>query len=309
MSSTNKDGFLVQMVRSATVSAEIIPALGAKISSLVNLQTGREWMWSPPERMLFANKTGDSFPDGTKIGADECFPTIAACEWRGRSLPDHGEVWTEAWDAAIEDGRVKTSINCPISPFRLERTASLSGSCLRLDYAATNLSSEHQECLWAIHPLLTIEPGDELHLPASSFRVDASMGCGLGDRGAAGNWPSPRVGMQLDRLDFGNDDPAAVKVFTDSLQEGVVTVRNRNTRDQLIFRFDPNVLNTVGVWINRGGWNGYHHLAIEPTNGAPDRLDIAAQEWARCWTLAPKETRRWWVSLEVSSYPVESEHA
>jgi len=307
MSSINRDGFSVQVLQNATAAIQIIPALGAKISSLVNLQTGREWMWSPPEPKLFANKTGDSFPDGTKIGADECFPTIAACEWRGRSLPDHGEVWTEAWEVAVEEGRVKTSISCPISPFRLERTASLSGGCLTLDYAATNLSSEPQECLWAIHPLLTIEPDDVLHLPAESYRVDASIDCGLGDRGAAGTWPSPREGMHLDRLDFGSNDPAAVKIFTDSLKEGVITVRNRNTGDQLIFRFDPSVLNTVGIWINRGGWAGYHHLAVEPTNGAPDRLDIAAQDWRRCWTLAPKETRRWSVSLEVSSYPVESE--
>ena len=301
MSFYKSDAFHVRVLQNENIAVGIIPALGAKISSLVNLQTGREWMWSPPDRKLFANKTGDIFPDGTKIGADECFPTIAACEWNGRSLPDHGEVWTERWEESLTDRRLETSVVCPISPFRLQRTATLQSGSLVLDYSVTNLSYQPEECLWALHPLLTIEPGDELYLPAKSFRVDASIGCGLGDCGSPGNWPNPRDGIRLDRLEFGDDTPAAVKIFTNSLTEGVVMVRNPKTGDRLTFRFDPSVLDTVGVWINRGGWNGYHHLAIEPTNGAPDRLDLAAQEWRRCWTLLPQETRRWSVSLEVSS--------
>ena len=54
------------------------------------------------------------------VGADECLPTIAPCSWRGRELPDHGEVWNVPWAVdpeALENGILKTSVRLEISPF------------------------------------------------------------------------------------------------------------------------------------------------------------------------------------------------
>ncbi len=295
-----QDGFNVHVMRSADVEVRIIPALGAKIASLINLNTGREWMWSPPERKLFSNRTGDSFPQGTTLGADECFPTIAACSWHGLNLPDHGEVWTEAWTVESVGASLRTRLKCPISPFVIERTATLSTQRLTLDYGLINTGNDPEEYLWALHPLLCIQPGDRIELPASSVRVDAAMRCPLGGRGRRWNWPVPVTGISLDQMDFGRHGPAAVKVYTDDLREGNAAVINDRTGDRLEFRFELEEINTVGLWINRGGWNGYHHVALEPTNGAPDPLDTAVREWGRFGRLNPGETRKWKLQIIVS---------
>jgi|GEM_PF-5380635 len=70
-------------------------------------------------------------------------------------------------------------------------------------------------------------------------------------------------------------------------------------REHLRFRFDPNELDTLGIWIDRGGWSCYHPVTKEPTNGAPDPLDEAVSKWGRFGSLGPYEKRHWQVAIEV----------
>jgi hypothetical protein len=60
-------------------------------------------------------------------------------------------------------------------------------------------------------------------------------------------------------------------------------------------------VNTFGIWLNRGGWNDYHHLAIEPGIGAPDPLDVAVQDWKRFGTVAPLATVHWGFRLTLGA--------
>jgi hypothetical protein len=299
-------GWEVRGLRSETVEVAVMPALGAKIARLTNRRTGREWMWTPPEGARFRRLlTGAPFPESSLVGADECIPTIAPCRWRGRDLPDHGEVWTEAWEVdadAFAQGAIRTSLRLPVSPLRMERCVTLEGSAVQLDYTLRSLSDEPYEYLWALHPLLTIAEGDRLELPEDCARVrtDAAMRCPLGDRGDAWAWPCPMEGIHLDRLDLGGEG-RAVKLYTDPLSAGYAAIVNERTGERLTFAFDAGELNTLGIWLNRGGWNGYHHLAVEPTNGAPDPLDMAVREWKRFGALEPGAERRWRVRILVDS--------
>ena len=296
-----RDGFTLIGLRSESVEVRVVPELGAKIESLRDLRSGREWMWSPsPERRLFANKREDGFGESTFLGADECLPTIAACEWRGRKLPGHGEAWREAWELLPDENAIHTRLRLPISPLEITRRLSLDDNRVLLQYSLRNLSAETQEYLWALHPLLTVEDGDELVLPSACRRVrtDASFGCELGERGGGWDWPHPLPQMNLQKLDFGQPN-AAVKVFTAPLEEGWAQLRNALSGTSLTFRFDTAQLDTLGLWINRGGLSGFHHVAIEPTCGAPDALDVAAREWRRCKVLGPHETHRWELQIEV----------
>jgi hypothetical protein len=73
---------------------QVVPALGGKVLSLVDRTFGTEWMWTPPDgRRLFRNAITDPFAQSTLSGADECFPTVAACEWKGRRIPS---MWRQA---------------------------------------------------------------------------------------------------------------------------------------------------------------------------------------------------------------------
>ena len=117
------DGFELVGLENSHLSLAIAPALGAKLVSLVDRASGREWMWRPtPQLRLFAKSTGTPFPEGPLVGADECIPTIGPCSWRDLPGHDHGEAWTEAWTLdrdAIERGELVTRLRLPIFPFEI----------------------------------------------------------------------------------------------------------------------------------------------------------------------------------------------
>jgi len=271
-----QQGYEVYGLRSAAVEVRVIPALGAKVSSLISRRTGREWMWSPPGgASLHRNRTGDPFPESTLLGGDECIPTLAPCRWRGRDLPDHGEVWTESWDAQIEAGAVVTRLRLPISPLTLERRVTLRDNRVQFDYTLVNLLPALYEYVWAFHPLLTIADGDAFDVPCTQVRADLAFG------GARSGWPHA--------VNHGD----AIKLYTEDLTDGYAAIRNERRGEALVFEFDRRELPIVGLWINRGGWNGFQHVAIEPTSGAPDALTAAVQDWQRFASVPGGGTRRW----------------
>jgi len=300
-----RDGFACAGLRNDAVELLIVPQLGAKLISLINRATGRQWMWQSGKLpQLFDVPTGCGFADGPLLGADECLPTIAPCRWDGRDLPDHGEAWTEAWsldDDALADGRLVTLLDLPISPLTIERAIHIDGSAVRFDYALANRSDCEQAYLWAFHPMMAIEPGDRIELPPSvtSVRTEQALGdTPLGDRGDIWSWPTPKAGIDFASLDLGGPD-RAVKLFTEPLTVGHAAIVNDRTGDRVTFAFDAGELNTLGIWINRGGFDGYQHIALEPTNGAPDALDLAVNEWGRCASVAAGATKRWGFTLSV----------
>ncbi|MFA6270778.1 MAG: hypothetical protein WC657_06260 [Candidatus Paceibacterota bacterium] len=295
-------------IASAGLGLKIVPELGGKILSMVDRSSGIEWMWSPPDRRgLFRNAVADPFAQSTLTGADECFPTVAACRWNGRDLPDHGELWAMPWQVLAHSAdAVELSVRAPISPFVFQRRIALTGSSAHFTYTVRNLGSAEEAFIWSFHPLLNFEQGDFLEIPARTARIDSQINTPFGARGAPLALPEPVAGGRLDRFDFCPLGPAAVKFFTDSLAEGRVALVRPSLQRRLVFDFDLAKLDTVGVWINTGGWAGYRHVAIEPTNGAPDPLDIAVK-WNRYQLLGPGASRSWEMTLKIEPIIPQSE--
>ena len=279
-----EQGYDIHGLSNGLVELAVVPALGAKIVSLVDLAVGHEWMWHPPAGMkLFSNRTGDDFAGSTMTGWDECIPTIAPCHWKGRMLPDHGEAWSMPWDIdadAFDQAILKTSITLPVSPLRFVRAIQLHGNEVRLEYQLENLGSQAEEFLWAMHPLLPVGKGTRVELTEEAMR-----------RLVGEPW--------LEGLDFAGASPACAKVFAGPLREGRAVVADGPGRAMIEFEWDAECNNTLGLWLTRGGWNGHHHLAIEPTNGAPDPLADAAQA-GRCGLIQPGETQSWHVNVRLS---------
>lgn len=278
-----EQGYDVHVLQNSFLRVAVAPQLGAKVISILNRQTRREWMWHPPGGMkLFGNKLGDDFSISTMTGWDECLPTIAPCSWEGRALPDHGEVWSVPWEYDQKDweqGILTTRVQLSVSPFRFERTIALRDNVIELNYRLTNLHDKPQAFLWAMHPLISIQEGDNLDLTEEAWNQ-------LADE------PWTRT------LAFDSAEPAFAKVFAGPLREGRASIVNSRTADRLTYEWDTAVNNTLGLWLTRGGWNGYHHLALEPTNGAPDWLDQAAAA-NRCASVPPHSTQSWQVALRI----------
>jgi galactose mutarotase-like enzyme len=278
-----EQGFEVYVLRHGGLEIAIVPELGAKIISLKNLKTGREWMWHPEGGLrLFRNRPEDDFSRSPLVGADECLPTVAACSVQGRALPDHGEVWSIPWRVdrqAWGQGRLRAFVELPISPFEFERTVELQHGEVRLTYRLENRSPRAESYLWALHPLLRLQPGDRLRMPATTralFNGEA--------------W--------LDAVDRVIPCGGCSKVFAGPVVESTAGLYNQHHGDSLSLEWNAAENNTLGLWLTRGGWHGHHHLAVEPTNGAPDALAVAATQ-KRCGTVPASGSKTWSVTLRV----------
>ncbi|MEJ0091694.1 MAG: hypothetical protein WDM80_18340 [Limisphaerales bacterium] len=276
-------GFMVFVLKNDEVELEIVPELGAKIISLKNLLTGRQWLWHPADGpKLFKNQFRDDFSISPLVGIDECFPTITPCSWRGRELPDHGEIWSTPWQvdaAALESGILKTKIRLKISPFEFERTIELQGREIRINYGLRNLSAIEEKFVWAMHPLLQLEPGDQLELPRSTRQLLNGE-----------TW--------VDAVTSLIPEKKCAKVFARPVSESWAAVQNQAGTDRLEFAWNASENNTLGLWLTRGGWHGHHHFAIEPTNADNDSLAVAARQDA-CGVVAGKGFVGWQLLIRV----------
>jgi hypothetical protein len=264
--------------------------LGAKIISLVNRQTGREWMSCPAGgRRLFRNRLGDDFARSTLVGWDECLPTIAPCVHKGRSLPDHGEVWSVPWTIdlqAFKRGELKTSVALAVSPFRFERAITLEGNEIHLRYQLESLSNEPEQYLWAMHPLVPVCPGDALELTQEMHVL-------LGDH----SW--------LKGLEFGSGQPDCAKTYAGPIHDGRAAIKNLHSGDRMAFSWDTRLNPTLGIWLTRGGWNGQHHQALEPCNGWPDALAEACT-LNQCGVVPPHAKLNWEVTIQIQPVTISA---
>jgi galactose mutarotase-like enzyme len=276
-------GFTVYVLANEEVELSVVPELGAKIISLKDRRTRREWLWHPKDGLrLFKNRPHDDFSTSPLVGTDECLPTILPCVWQGRALPDHGEVWNRPWqvdEAAWQSGVLATSIRLGISPLVFQRTIELQGNEVRSRYQLSNLNTTEEHFVWAFHPLLRLAAGDELELPSSTRALFNGE-----------SW--------IDAPASTAPSKDCAKVFAYPVREGWAAIKNKTQGDRLKFAWDPVENNALGLWLTRGGWHGHHHFAIEPTNANDDSLVVAAAR-NRSGTVPANGSVTWRLRLSV----------
>ncbi|MBW8864226.1 MAG: hypothetical protein JF609_04740 [Verrucomicrobia bacterium] len=276
-------GFAVHVLENNEVQVAVVPELGAKIISLKNMRTGREWLWHPHNGLrLFRNQPHDDFSKSPLAGIDECLPTIAPCVWRDHELSDHGEVWNHAWQVdadAWQSGVLSTIIRLKTSPFIFRRNIELRDNEVRLDYELANLSNKPEPFVWAMHPLLRLVAGDQLELPESTRQL-------LGGE----DW--------VRAVATAVPDKDCAKIFASPVSEGWAAIKNEVLGDRLEFAWDAGENGSLGLWLTRGGWHGHHHFAIEPTNANHDSLAVAAVE-NRCGRVPVEGSINWTLCLRI----------
>jgi galactose mutarotase-like enzyme len=302
---SSEQGFTVHGLRTARAELKMVPELGGRVISLRSLRTGREWCWHQPRPdWLWASQPGSSFGDSPQAGIDECVPTVSACQVRGRSLPDHGEVWFQPWqlDAqALACQELLATVPLTVSPLVFSRAirAVADGSFI-FEYSLRNAGDTMEPFLWCIHPLLAMEPGDRLELPAEvrSLCLNGGIGAAI-EQGDLWSYPEPFEGVRLDQLEVPGRPGGCVKGFAGPLAIGRAALVNDRTGDRLELRWKPSLAPFLGVWINRGH-GGFHHVGLEPASGAPDSLADALGQWRQCGVLRPGKTVRWSITIEVA---------
>jgi galactose mutarotase-like enzyme len=152
-----------------------------------------------------------------------------------------------------------------------------------------------------MHPLFTLQAGDTLELPddVSCIKLECAAGGTTDGRGATWSWPAPFPGVRLDRLELPDNSKGYLKAFA-MPQVGEVRLRTATTDGALTIRWDVAANPCLGLWLTRGGYKGWHHLAVEPSNGAPDSLEAAVDDWRQSGKLEPGEVRTWWVEWALT---------
>jgi hypothetical protein len=294
----------------------VVRELGGKIVSLVRKKTGHEYLLQPAdkERAYRPRSYGDKFEAYEPCGFDECVPTVAECLYTeepflASQVPDHGDVWCLPSGLEIVGEQMMLTNSIRSLPLRFRKKVQLHENIVRLEYETTNLSQSGVRFLWSAHPLLAVESGAEIILPDEVKEVEVSWSrdARLGKSGDLCTWPTATEcsGRTVDVNRVGSASAGtAEKLFTPGLSEGFCGMYLPQKNESIAFRFDPQLVPYIGIWVCQGGWPmssaaKQFTVALEPCTGRPDSLAEAIRR-NECAMLAAYGTMRWWMEIEVS---------
>lgn len=299
--------YRAQRLTGERISIVAIPALGGKVVSLLDRATSREWLVQRPPSRLRSPGPDSAWVSLDRSGWDECFPNIGpgwhpGPGYAGRPLREQGELWARRWHMAPSgDGLDLWSRGCAF-PYRFHRRIRLAGSRVHIAYAVANEGREPLLAMWAMHPLLAIEPGTRVTGVPGRPRIDFATGIAARP-GEHLDWPlAPRPdGPPLDVSVV--PDPSAgvaLKLFAPPPDQAVIVADDRGW---LSFQADAGVTD-LGLWLDYGGWPGTEdpsfHLAVEPSIGNADDLGVVAR--AGSGMVIPVGARESWsVTLQVGA--------
>ena len=312
---TKVSGFPAVALRSAELEVVAVPAIGMKLTNLRRLN-GREWLWRSDQILLALPEPGTSYVEAADSGGwDECFPTVGACPVPGAAadtppLPDHGELWSVPWSSSVYDHAEGTTLtgSAPGSafPYDFQREITLDPQdpVVRFRYRVFNRGDTPFPWIWSSHPLLNVQPGSELTLSGvTQVKLDAVHGRDDLSGSDVVSWPGA-IGGYSDRFTFPETGAWAIKCFGDLTGESTLALTDPRKGERLEMIVRAAEVPQVGVWINCRGWaprgrQPYYNLGLEPCIGAPDRLDVAVNNWKTAQVLEPGEERAWSVEVRL----------
>ena len=296
------------VLQNDTVRLVVEPLLGARVVSLVDRRTGREWLVQgqlPGDAARDAWAAEDAVFGGAQaFGWDECLPTVAPCTDplypAAPRLRDHGDGWGRPVEVDADADRVATVWASRRWPYTFSRSLRLDGPFAVAEYRLEVFGDRPLPILWSMHALLALEPGSRLVVePAGMARVTHHGGFRLPPAAHAVAWPDGAP-LPLDVVDSVEAGRAA-KLYVDA--PPVMRVAATGTDGaELRFEWDRAFAPALGIWLDYGGWpageEGRHQVALEPTT-APDDDLASAMAADRARVIKPGEPVSWTVALEL----------
>lgn len=282
------DGIAALEIDNADLRAMVLPQVGAKILSLVDLRTGRNLLFRS-RRPLIQPEYGGRYDRYDYSGWDECFPGIGECPhpeypWAGVTVPDHGELWTLPWQTELIAGVLRQYTHGVRFPYTFERRIDFNGGDrLVFSYFVENHAPYPFKAFWSTHPMLAVTPTTRILLPPGvQVRVEVSKNERIGGYLSERPWPRTRDrwGREIDLDVIGLPEQRTVeKLFSTDVPAGWCALYDEASEEFLAFTFRPEQVPFVGVAAMRGGWPTESAsdliVVLEPCTGWPDRLDIA----------------------------------
>ena len=311
---TNWHGVEAWSLVSSGLSVVMVPAMGAKIVSLVDRRTGAEWLIVSGDRPVRPVAYGALFHEQDMAGWDEMFPTIIPCPYpgpgayHGASLPDHGEAWTLPWQVAqAGEGRLILTLQGYALPYQLTRAADCpEPATLQLRYTLNNIGADPMPYLWAAHPQLTCGPDGQVVFPAEVTEVINTIpeSWGWGPPETRFGWPAA---MAIDGSPVRADlvGPPTLKrarkfFVLPEMRPSWAAVLRRDSGQWVRFEWDAARVPYLGLWVDEGALNHDSVAAPEPMTAWYDDLALAYQK-GEVVTVPAGETHTWTLTVRLGS--------
>jgi hypothetical protein len=284
----------------ADMSVTVDVAYGARLTSIMDRVTGREWMLQGGRGPDVSDTA--IYGGADAVGWDECFPTVLPWDasgtvWGGM-LRDHGVLWGRPAEL-VGSGNQHALTRQSGPAFLFDRRLELDGSTLRATYRVENRTREPLPYLWAAHGMLPVTPEDRIVLPGIT-RITANH---LSRDGATLvapnlNWPGPNTQWPepLDRVQPASSHLAA-KLYLTSVPGRATYVGNDTGWLRIGWSRE---IDSLGIWLNYGGWptpGDIHHIGFEPTNAPVDDFGAAIARGAA--PLPPFGSREWSITYTL----------
>ncbi|SMO50044.1 DUF5107 domain-containing protein [Gracilimonas mengyeensis] len=300
------------------IKLTVVPEMGGKITELLNKQSGTQFIrpGNVPLDDIDLPKYAEAFLPPYAYGFDECFPSIGADIYESngttRNIPDHGELWTQAWRADIQPDKLVLDISGKAMKYNFRKEISLHKNQVEFKYRLQNTGDEAFDYLWSAHPLLSVEAGDEVLLPQKTrkVRIHAATDERLED-GETANWPELIPGSSSFDVVKEKSSGFASKLFVENPQSGKAALYRKRFDESLLIEFDTESVPHLGLWLCYGGWpddDNYtadYSIAFEPTTASTDVLSEARQ-LSQSVYIQPKEVKEWKVAFSlINAKPVD----
>ncbi len=279
------------------LSLTCIPHLGAKVSSIYCKKSNTELLWQSAN-----SEQLETFNQFDSSGHYECFPNIdeETLNWKGKnySMPDHGELWNQAWECAQHSNAITGKAKGRIWNYDFYREITLNENCIRFNYRITNNESFELPALWAFHPLFAVDEHSVIALEGCHKVELAHPDAILGQMETVVNFPITKEGVNLSAIRPISSKTSRKYYAYLKHSSGKASISLNNNRTAVALSFDPELCPYMGVWINEGGKNNAYNAALEPGTGYYDKVSIALGK-QQLKFIAPGETLEFWVEMRV----------
>ena len=258
---------------------------GGKLRSLLGAD-GREWLaQSPPAPVEPVEPAPAAFTDDLS-GWDECAPTIDACEVDGRSLPDHGDLWSASWTVVEHSStRLVMSARGESLGYELTRAIEVRPGGMTIDYTATSNNGD-LPFLWAAHPQFVASATTRVVLEPGIDRVVEV----LGDEDVPFAWTP-------DLATAGTLEPGGFrKLYVDPAMRPTMATLVHDDDASLELRFTG--CDYLGLWFDRAGYSTETVIALEPSTGYRDSLAWAIENGTAA-RIPSGGALRWSLALDL----------
>lgn len=275
----------------------VLPEAGARIWQITYKPLDTDILWNNPKLPPSVQPLHASYDDNWSGGWDDLFPNDEAGSLAGLQVPDHGELWTGAWEAEPHNSndvaRLDLRFQTPITHFLAERSLSLhKDRCtLEVRYRLTNDGSKPLPFLWKLHPAFAVSAQHRIDFPPMTVIRELDFPGSLESAPPSFAWPCAATSSgTIDLRNVPDVSSHALHFFYGTgYTQGWCGVTNRATRLAAGLRFDPHLFSSCWLFATHGGWNDLNVAVLEPATGYPFRIQSMIDA-GRARILAPGES-------------------